>query len=122
MAFNPIKSMGNGVGDFFSGIAGNVGGAVLGYKLGSNFGFLGKLAGAATMAWVGGKLTKEVVADVRGAMQYSDANTKEGGLFTKSKKPAVSTVKAMISNFANFGGQDYNMHTVDPAADSEPDV
>lgn len=117
---HPFKSMSNGVGDFFSGIGGAVGGGLLGWKLGDNFGTLGKLAGCVIGAWGGSKVLKEVVADVRGAKQYVDENSSNGILGIGAKDSTVSFCKAVWENIKDVGGQIYDMNTKD--SDLEPDV
>lgn len=123
MAFDihhPIKSLSNGVGDFFSGVGGAVGGAVLGWKFGDNFGPVGKLAFGVIGAWGGSKILKEVVADVRGAKQYVDENSSKGFLGIGAKDSQVSLGKAVWENLKDIGGQTYSMSTKD--SDLELDV
>lgn len=84
--------------------AGIVGGGLLGYKLGENFGTLGKMAGGVIGAWVGCKLSKEVATDVAAASDY-----------TANNKDNESTAKASRweATFANLktSGQAYNGKT-----------
>lgn len=91
--------------------AGMAGGGLLGYKLGENFGTLGKLVGCAIGAWAGCKLSKEVATDVASAADYVEQNSKDG---QESKK---NLLQATISNFGNVGSQTYTGKTVDTDAD-----
>lgn len=93
--------------------AGTVGCGLLGYKLGENFGTLGKLAGCAIGAWAGYKLSNEVAHDVAAAADYVEQNSKDGN---KSKK---NLLQATISNFGDINGQKYTGKTVDANTDAD---
>lgn len=93
--------------------AGMAGGGLLGYKLGENFGTIGKLVGCAVGAWAGCKLSKEVAKDVASAADYVEQNSKDG---QKSKK---NLLQATISNFGNVGSQTYTGKTADVNTDAD---
>jgi len=93
--------------------AGLVGGGILGYKLGENFGTAGKLIGCAVFAGVGYKFAHEVATDVAAASDYVQQNSKDG---TDSRK---NMLQATIANFATLSGQAYTGKTVDAA---DPDI
>lgn len=92
---------------FVIGGAGVVGGGLLGYKLGENFGTLGKLAGGVVGAWAGCKLAKETAKDIAAASDYVENNSKDGN---KSK---ISKFEASIKNIATINGQAYDGKTKD---------
>lgn len=96
--------------------AGTIGCGLLGYKLGENFGTLGKLAGCAIGAWAGYKLSNEVAHDVAAAADYVEQNSKDGN---KSKK---NLLQATISNFGDINGQSYTGKTVDANTDADADI
>lgn len=90
---------------FFTKAAGVVGGGLLGYKFGSNFGTFGKVALGVIGAYVGPKLTKEFGADFGAAKDYC------------AKNNDAKFVKTFASNLFTVG-QKYDGLT----SDSEPDV
>lgn len=92
--------------------AGIVGGGLLGYKLGENFGTAGKLIGCAVFAGVGYKFSHELATDVAAAADYVKQNSKDG---TDSKK---NLLQATFANLANLDGQVYTGKTVD----ADPDI
>ena len=100
--------------DLAIGGIGAAGGGIIGYKLGEDFGTLGKLAGGVIGAWVGCKLTKETAKDVAAASDYVENNSKDGN------KAKISKFEATISNMMNVKGQTYTGKTND--ADSDLDA
>lgn len=96
-AENAVKRGFNGVIVTGAGVAG---GGLLGYKLGENFGTIGKLAGGITGAYLGSKLSNGVASDVAAA---SDA--------AKNSNGKLSQLKATAANFGNFSGQTYDGKT-----------
>lgn len=92
--------------------AGIVGGGLLGYKLGENFGTAGKLIGCAVFAGLGCKFSRELATDVAAAADYVKQNSKDG---TDSKK---NLLQATFANLANLDGQVYTGKTVD----ADPDI
>lgn len=92
---------------FFLKAAGGVGTALLGWKLGSNFGTLGKLAGGVVGAWVGSKVMKELATDFGAAQDYCNKNKD------------ANFLKAFGVNAITIGHK-YDGTTID--ADAGPDV
>lgn len=99
-------------------LGGGIAGAIGGWKLGSNFGTVGKVVGGVGLCLVGsklGKIVQEVGTDVAAAQDYArEAEEKSGkGNFGK----------ALWNNLCNWDGQSYDgAKGSEITVDSEPEL
>lgn len=92
--------------EFLTNILGHVGGGLAGYKLGSNFGGIGKVLGGVIGVWKGDDLADELAHDFAGAIDYAgqgDSLSSKISRFTK----------AASGNLFNFSGQSYTGNTTE---------
>ena len=88
---------------WFLNIGGGIAGALGGWKLGENFGPVGKIVGCVGLGILGtklGKITQEVGTDIAAAQDYSREAEKKGvkGTFWK----------ALGNNLMDFNGQSFD--------------
>lgn len=84
-------------------IGGGIAGALGGWKLGENFGPIGKVIGCVGLGIIGTKLggiTQEVGTDIAAAQDYSRE--------AEAKGAKGNFGKALWNNLINFGGQTYD--------------
>ncbi len=93
---------------------GIAGGGLLGYKLGENFGTIGKIAGGILGAWAGAKLSKGIATDVAAGLDH--AREKEEA--TGKKTGFVDTSRYVVGNMFSVG-QTYDGKNA--TADPDPD-
>lgn len=107
-AIEDNKMLVNGVG-----IAG---GGLLGYKIGENFGTIGKIAGGILGAWAGAKLSKGIATDVAAGLDHSREKEEKTG----EKSGFIDTSRYVVGNLFS-GGQKYDGKNAVNDADPDPD-
>lgn len=98
-------------------VGGCIAGALGGWKLGENFGTVGKVVGGVGLAIVGtklGSIVKEIGTDVAAAQDYSREAEKKGVSGTFGK--------AFWNNLTNLGGQSFDGASGSEITVDEPDL